>query len=218
MLPLTLSIPKPLLRIGNKTIIDYIFDAFPAEIDEVIIVVGYLKKKILEHLGAKYQGRPIRYVTQTVLDGSATALLVTSSLFLPKERFLIVYGDELPVGKEIELCLAHKYSWLCCPNDKPQQSGIATIDGAGRIIEVIEKPDNPASNMSAAGIMVVDGDIFNYSPVAHANGEYYLTSLMDQFLKEHPVQAVVSHPRPPFISPDELQKIKILEDGRPIIL
>ncbi len=209
MLPLTLSVPKPLLRIADKTILDYIFESFPEEIDSVIIVVGYLKKKIQQYLGAKYQGRPIHYITQDVLDGSATALLTCRDLFMPKERLLVVYGDELPNQEEIFACLNHKYSWLCCPTDNPSQSGIATIDEKGYITEVVEKPENPSSKMSAAGIMVINSDIFNYEPIQHSNGEYYLSSLMGKFLKDYQIKAVFGRKRPPFISPDEIEKLTI---------
>lgn len=213
MLPLTLKVPKPLLRIGNKTVLDYIFDSLPEEIDSVIVVVGYLKKKIQQHLGSRYQGRPIRYVTQSVLDGSATALLTTKDFFLPNERFLIVYGDELPTKQEVTDCLKHEFTWLCAPAEHPRQSGIATIAPDNRIMEVIEKPANPVSNLSAAGIMVVNSDIFTYQPIQHSNGEFYLTSLMNQFLQFHLVQAVRGNMRPGFVSPDELQKITLGQFG-----
>ena len=213
MLPLTQKIPKPLLRIGNKTILDYIFDALPSEVDQVIMVVGYLKKKIQEQLGAKYQGRPIRYVTQEVLDGSATALLTCQDFFLPHERFLIVYGDELPTTEEIGDCLAHEFSWLCTPAENPRQSGVVTTSQDGRVTGVVEKSEHPPSNISAAGIMVVNSDIFAYKPVQHANGEYYLTSLMSQFLADHHVQAVYGRMRPAFVSPDDMNKITLDQYG-----
>lgn len=209
MLPLTLKIPKPLLRIGDRTILDYIFEALPTEIDQAILVVGYLKKKIQQHAGNRFQGRSIRYVTQDILNGSATALLCCRDLFLPHERFLIIYGDEMPTKKEIIDCLRHEYSWLCCPADNPRQSGIATIGPDGNIKEVIEKPEKPVSDLSAAGIMVINSDIFNYVPTQHSNGEFYLTSLMNQFTARHQVQAVFGHKRPAFVSPDELEKISL---------
>ena len=210
MLPLTRSVPKPLLRIKNKTILDYIFAALPEEIDHVVIVVGYLKKKIQEHIGNRYQGRSIRYVTQEVLSGSATALLCAKELFLPHERFLLIYGDDMANREEVVSCLSFEYSWVCAPSEYPRVSGIATIGEDRCIVEVIEKPEHPKSNMSAAGVMVIGSEIFNYTPTRHLNGEFYLTSLMNQFVKNYKVHAVIGDPRPQFISPDEIVKLNLL--------
>lgn len=207
MLPLTQDIPKPLLRIGNQPILDYIFEALPAEVETVIMVVGYLENKIRMHLGSRYQGKNIRYVRQKELTGTATALLTVRDLIQKKERFLIIYGDELPTMEEIKNCLYQEYSWLCCKSSNPKQSGIAVIDGNKKILKVIEKSENPPSDLSAAGIMVVNGSIFDYTPTQHENGEYYLTSLMNFFIESNDVYAVYGRQRPPFLSPDEIEKI-----------
>ncbi|TSC55275.1 MAG: nucleotidyl transferase [Parcubacteria group bacterium Greene0416_79] len=170
MLPLTRSVPKPLLRIKNKTILDYIFAALPEEIDHVVIVVGYLKKKIQEH----------------------------------------IVGDDMANREEVVSCLSFEYSWVCAPSEYPRVSGIATIGEDRCIVEVIEKPEDPKSNMSAAGVMVIGSEIFNYTPTRHLNGEFYLTSLMNQFVKNYKVHAVIGDPRPQFISPDEIVKLNLL--------
>ena len=182
MLPLTRTVPKSLLRIGNKTILDYIFEALPGEVDQVIIVVGYLKKKIQEHLGARYQGKAIRYVVQDVLDGSATALLCCRELFLPGERFLLVYGDEMPIPQEIRDCLADRYSWLCCPADNPKESGIVTASDDGRIIAVVEKPEHTLADIKP-GLVVFcvevqdPGNLFT-KPVLAFVGDSTITSFI----------------------------------------
>ncbi len=214
MLPLTRTIPKPLLRVGNRTIIDYIFEALPEPVDEAVVVVGYLKKKIQEHIGYQFQGRRIRYVNQDVLNGTATALHCAKDLFAPSERFMTIYGDELPIKEEMDRCVVEEFSWLCYPTDTPQQSGIAELDQSGRILSVIEKPINPLSNIAAAGVMVMNSDIFFYPLAQHDNGEYYLTALMNDFVKDHAVMAVVGEKRPGFTSPDEIEKIEMWQDSR----
>lgn len=207
MLPLTQDIPKPLIKIGNQPILDYIFDALPAEVDTVIMVVGYLENRIRVYLGSCYQGKNIRYVRQEELTGTATALLTTRDLFQKDERFILIYGDELPTSEEIKACLSKEYSWLCCKSNNPKQSGIADMDESGKILEVIEKPENPKSDMSAAGIMVINSSIFDYPLVKHENGEYYLTALMNGFVKDNDVYAVYGRQRPPFLSAAEVNKI-----------
>lgn len=216
MLPLTSAIPKSLLRVGNQTILDGIFDSLPKEIDEVIMVVGYLKKKIQEHVGVRYQGRTIRYVVQETLNGTAVALFCCRDLFAPGERFLVIYGDELPMAEEIIACLARPYTWLCYHTDHPEQSGIATVDSMQRIISVEEKPLHPASNLAATGVMVIDTSIFAYPLERHANGEFYLSSLMNHFLPEHEVYAVYGEQRPGFNSPDEMEKIILWKKAKEV--
>lgn len=151
-------------------------------------------------------------MVQEVLSGSATALQCAQDLFLPRERFLLLYGDELTNAEEVRNCLAHEFSWACCPVENPSASGIAEIDPEGYIVRVVEKPEHPISNLAAAGVMVMDSRIFAYRPVPHSNGEYYLSSLMNQFARDHRVRAVIGKPRPPFISPDEIEKLNSIPD------
>lgn len=203
MRPLTLTTPKPLLKIQGKPIIDYIFDALPEEIDEVIVTVWYLADKIKEYLGNEYKGRKIHYVEGSPA-GNVVGFINSKPYFTKGERFLVLYGDEIQPKDEIEQALKHKYGWVCVPVKDPTSSGIATLDESKIIIEVVEKPKNPTSNLAAAGTIVVDTDIFKYEPIKHENGEYYLSSMMGQFIKDHPVHAIFGKPRPPTTSPEDL--------------
>lgn len=207
MRPLTLKTPKPLLKINSKTILDHIFDALPKEIDKVILVVGYLKEKIQKRVGNFYRGRPINYVIQKKLNGTAGGVILCKKFFTKGERFLILYGDDIQFKDEIKKCLSYKYSWLCFPVDKPRLSGIANVLKNGRISEVVEKPENPKSKLAAAGSIVVDTDIFRYRPKKDKKTrEYYFTSIMNQFLKKHRVSAVLGKKRVSLTSPSDLRK------------
>ena len=64
MRPLTLELPKPLIKVAGKPILEHILDALPPEIDEVILVVGYKADMVKQHFGDSYHGRHIRYVYQ----------------------------------------------------------------------------------------------------------------------------------------------------------
>src|SRR3989304_9455125 len=77
MEPLSSKLPKPLLPIGNKPLIVYHIEYLKElEIDEVIIVAGYLKEKIVEYLGdGEKFGIKIRYVSQKKALGIAHAVL-----------------------------------------------------------------------------------------------------------------------------------------------
>lgn len=211
MMPLTENTPKPLLRLRDKTLLDHIFDVLPSEVDEVIIVVKYLADKIKQHCGNFYKERKIYYAEGSD-NGSAYSLLAVRSFIKEQERFLIIYGDELPSRDEIERCLNNSYAWLCYEVADPRLSGIATIADDGRILEVIEKPTNPKSHWAATGVMLANSDIFKYEPARNKNGEYYLSSLMSQFARDHRVTAVKTvidvSARPHFTSPADIDPIQ----------
>lgn len=207
MRPLTLKTPKPLLKINGKVILDDIFDALPKEIDRVILVVGYLKEKIQKYVGHFYKGRSVDYVIQKKLNGTASAVILCKDFFSKGERFLVLNGDEVQQKEEIKKCLKHRYCWVLTPANDPKTAGIAQVQKNGRIKEVIEKPKRPKSNWSAAGTIVVDTDVFKYRSKKHSKTkEYYFTSMMDQFLKKHPVYAVFGKKRIPLTSPSDLRK------------
>jgi len=204
MQPFTLDTPKPLLKIQGKAIIDYVFDALPDEIDEVIITVKYLADKIKEYLGENYKGSRIFYVEGSE-NGNAIGFAACRPHFQEGERFLVMYGDEPQRRAEIEECLKHQYSWVCTSVPDPRVVGVAIIDAGHRILEVVEKPEYPKSNWSAMGTIVVDTNIFRYAPRLHRNGEYHFSSMLDQFVRDYTVRAVYGVRRPMLSSPADLE-------------
>jgi len=74
--PLTLTRPKPLLKVVNKPILAWHLDALRAVIDEAILVVGYRGDMVREAFGAAYNGLPLRYVEQTEQLGTGHAVLL----------------------------------------------------------------------------------------------------------------------------------------------
>jgi len=208
MRPLTDDTPKPLLKVAGKTFLDHIFDAFPPEIDEAVLAVGYLGDKIREYCGSRFKGRTIRYAEGSLL-GNAYSFLAARPFVEEGERFVVIYGDELVQRSELEACLKHPYAWLCYEVADPRKSGIATIDHAGRILEVVEKPERPSSSWAATGIAVADADLFGYAPEQYRGGDYYFSTLMNKFLKDHVVMAVRSSlSRPQLTCPEDLELLE----------
>jgi len=86
LMPLTEKIPKCLIKIGNKSIIEYQLDAIEhAGIEEAVIIVGYLKKMIIDLIGSAYKNiHRITYIENP--DYSKTNTIY--SLFLAKKEFI----------------------------------------------------------------------------------------------------------------------------------
>ena len=100
---LTETLPKPLLELDGKTLLEYKLDALPESVDGVVMVIGYLGDRIRERLGEAYAGIPITYVTQDVLDGTAGALW-TARPYLDG-RFVVMMGDDIYAKEDVATCL-----------------------------------------------------------------------------------------------------------------
>jgi len=208
MMPLTSDIPKPLLKYRGKTNLDHLFTALPKEIDEALIVVKYLGEQIKAHCGNEFHGRKISYVKGS-LDGNAIGLINTKKYFNEGERFAIAYGDEVISSPEIiNDCMTYEFSWLCYKTPNPKVVGIAELDNEGYIKDVEEKPENPKTDIAANGFMIVNTDIFDYTPEFHEKKEYFLSDLMKIFVHKHKVKAVLSStPNPQITVPEDLERL-----------
>lgn len=207
MLPLTLSVPKPLLMIGGKTVLDHIFEAFPEEITEAIVVVRYFGEKIKDYCGEAFHGRKIQYAEGSE-KGNAYTFLAAKPFVKDNERIMVLYADELPSAENMKKCLAHEYSWLCKETARPKSAGVVRFRKDGTIEEIVEKSDNPPSNIAAIGLMVLSSEVFQYKPVPNANGEYYLSSMMNDFLKNEKVYAVLTKGGCSLTTPDDIPKVE----------
>jgi len=85
--PLTDYLPKALLPIGNKPIIEHQIEILRRlGVDEIAVVVGYLKEKVVERLG-----RDVKYFEDKLIKGTATALLAAKNFI--DDDFILLYGD-----------------------------------------------------------------------------------------------------------------------------
>lgn len=73
--PHTHHIPKPLVRVAGKPVLDYLLDdLLDAGVAEMIFVVGHLEAAIRAHIADRYPQISPRYVVQEVQDGTAGAI------------------------------------------------------------------------------------------------------------------------------------------------
>lgn len=182
--PLTDNTPKPMLKILNKPILAHILDSLPEEINEVILVVGYLKEKILNYFGNNFGRFQIQYVNQSGRLGTYHALTLCKDLIKDNERFLMLYADDLHGKEGLAKCVNYaEYSLLIFESENPNKFGAVELDETNYIIGIEEKPEHPRTNLVSTGVMVLDKNIFKYPARQHPNGEYYLTSSIDQMIQ-----------------------------------
>ncbi len=208
MLPLTLERPKPLIKVSGKTIIEYVLDALPEEIDEVIIVVGYKSHMIQEHLGDSYNGLPIRYVFQWMQAGTAHALSIARPFITG--TFLLLNADDILGAKALKEAVKYPLAILAAPHAEPQKFGVIKKREDGTMESIIEKPENPPTNLVSTGAMVLDERIFGYEAPRHEKGEYFITDPVSSLAAEYPMVVIEEPIWIPVGCPEDIAKAEAL--------
>jgi bifunctional UDP-N-acetylglucosamine pyrophosphorylase/glucosamine-1-phosphate N-acetyltransferase len=172
--PLTLTKPKPLLKVANITIIEHSLEQLRGIADEVIIVVGYKSEMIKDFLGENHRGMKIRYILQEETSGNASALNLAKEYI--KDRFVLMFGDDLYSRVDIRNLLKYENAILAQKVDNPSNFGVLKVEG-DKFLEVVEKPQEFISDLVNVGCFVFSPEIFKVLDDIKLSqrGEYELT-------------------------------------------
>ncbi|VVB58575.1 Bifunctional protein GlmU [Candidatus Anstonella stagnisolia] len=162
--PYTYSIPKPMLPLGSRPILQFVIENMKrAGIDEIYLTVGYLKSQIIEYFGSGEKfGVKLHYVSEEVEQNTAGSTLPLSKEF--DEPFVVGMGDHLSSIDIKEMLTFHKEKGGIATiglkrQGVPLEYGIAEVKD-GRITSFREKPI--LQNFVNAGVYVFDPKIFSY--------------------------------------------------------
>jgi bifunctional UDP-N-acetylglucosamine pyrophosphorylase/glucosamine-1-phosphate N-acetyltransferase len=186
MRPLTDTIPKPLIPVCGKSILEHIVDALPSQINELVLVVGYMKEQIEDYCGHEYKGRKVTYVVQDdFAGGTGAALMLTKDVV--RGKFLFMYGDDIHGSKVLAEAIVQDHAILASVSDTPERFGVLVQNEDGTLQSIIEKPANPPSNLINIGGFVLTPAIFDYEVPHSASGELYATDMLTEYAKDFPV-------------------------------
>ena len=166
------EIPKPMLIIGEKPILEHQIDCLKkSNIDEVIIVIGHLGEKIKAYFddGSKL-GIKLTYFEEDPNKPLGTA----GSLYYLKEEiaedFILVFGDvffSIDFNKMIEFHKSNKSdaTLLTHPNSHPFDSDLVVVEENNRVKQFDSKENNrnyDYKNLVNSGIYIFSPKIFEY--------------------------------------------------------
>lgn len=165
--PLTYTNAKQLIPVANKPILFRVIESIrDAGINDIGIVVGSTAEKIKEAVGRGGRwGVNITYIPQDEPLGLAHAVKISHD-FLGDDRFVMFLGDNVIQGGISPLISQFASSeWnsqiVLTRIDHPEQYGVAELGDDGRIVRLIEKPQNPPSNLALVGIYMFDHHVFD---------------------------------------------------------
>ncbi len=177
--PLTMTKPKPLLRVAGETIIEHNLNQLKGVSDEVFLVIGYKEKMLKKYLGAKYGKIKISYIMENERLGTAHALGMAKEKI--KNNFIVMYGDDLYSKKDIKKCLPHKNCVLAKKVTDPSRFGVLIIAN-GKVKQIKEKPKEFISDLANTGLYVLNEKIFEAikNVKKSERGEYELTDAISE--------------------------------------
>ena len=215
--PLTLTRPKPLLKVANKTLLEHNLDNLNGIVDEVIIIVGYKKEMIKKFLRNKYKNLRIKYVVQQKQLGTGNALLTAEKYI--KNEFISLSGDDIYSKKDFKNIIKNKYSILAKKVENPQLFGVIAEKNK-ILINLIEKPKKFVSNLVNTGLYKLDKKIFSLIKKLKKSkrNEYELTDAIKDLSKVEKINCIISKYWIPVVYPLDLLKAdRMLRKNKDII-
>jgi len=215
MQPLTFDTPKPMLKLLGMPLLEHIINELPREVDELILVVGYLGNQIVSHFGNRYRNMQITYVVQPEKLGTYNALELCRPYLTEEERFLMLYADDLHGMDGLKECVAKgDMALMVAYVEDPRKFGVTEIDAKGQIIAIEEKPEYPKSHWVSTGVLMLTSDVFRYPARLHLTGERFVTDSIAQMIQDgYSVYAVRSHFWLPIGYPQDLARAEEILKG-----
>lgn len=191
--PFTSAIPKELLPVGDKAVIQHAVEIMKlAGIEEVVIVVSPHKHGISDYLGSGQRfGMNFTYVIQEEKLGLANAVMAGEHVI--DGSFAVVLGDNFLDPKTFLSDLVNYH----VQNEADASIGVSEVKDVtrcgiisykgDRILDMVEKPslEEAPSRLGAAGIYVFERSIFHFIKETKPGfrGEYQLTDSISLAIK-----------------------------------
>ncbi|NLV08041.1 UTP--glucose-1-phosphate uridylyltransferase AglF [Haloarcula rubripromontorii] len=185
--PLTDDLPKALVKVDGAPLLTHCLDELVSlDADEFVIVVGYRQEQIIDYYGDSYDGVPITYVHQEEPAGLAHALLQAEQEI--EDDFMLMLGDNVFRGNLDTVVQRQQEQRVDCaflveevPESEASRYGVCVTNKYGEITDVVEKPDDPPSNLVMTGFYTFSPAIFKACSLVQPSdrGEYELSDAID---------------------------------------
>ncbi|MCX6054718.1 MAG: sugar phosphate nucleotidyltransferase [Chloroflexi bacterium] len=173
--PLTLFMPKPMVPICNKPVMEHIIDLLAQhEIKTVVANLHYLPDQIERYFGnGQRWGVNLTYSLEKDLLGTAGAVKRVADIF--EESFFVLMGDAITDLDLTDMMKFHrqnkaKVTLALHPIEDPSCFGVVQVDKKGRILGFQDRPKagEERSNLANMGVYIVEPEILDLIPANNA--------------------------------------------------
>ena len=189
--PLTEDKPKGMVEVAGEPILTHCFEQLvDLGASELLVVVGYKKEAIIEHYGDAFEDIPITYAHQREQNGLAHALLTVEEHI--DDDFMLMLGDNVfdanledVVRRQREDRADAAFLVEEVPWDDAGRYGVCDTNKYGEVTDVVEKPDDPPSNLVMTGFYTFTPAIFHACHLVQPSnrGEYEISEAIDLLIR-----------------------------------
>jgi dTDP-glucose pyrophosphorylase len=184
MRELTAELPKPMIKVRGKPVLQYIVEGLRnAGVANLLVVVGYRADAVRDFLGngSRYDV-PVQYATQTIQDGTGRVVDLARD-FVGNRPFILAYGDILvdPANYERLVNVPDDVEAMLTVTlgEDVSKGGAVFLNEEMQLVDLREKskPGGPTSPWYNAGLYAFRPSIFDFTAKLKPSprGEYELT-------------------------------------------
>jgi len=167
--PLTDTVPKCLVPVGERTLLDIWLDALrDLGVEEVLLNTHHLADQVAAHVAQRVGDPPVRLLHEQTLRGSAGTLRAARGLLGTEPWFLALNADNLTDYDLAGLVAGHTAGATGClatltafHAERPSACGILDVDGSGSLVGFEEKPARPRSDLANAGMYAFSREVLD---------------------------------------------------------
>ena len=212
MKPLTNKLPKPMVKVLDKNLLEYKLESLPESITEIILVVGYKGNIIKKYFGNNYKNKKITYVFDKTISGTAHALWQAKSFL--KGRFIVMMGDDIYSRSSILKCSKYDWSIVCKPAQKSDGYNRVVFDKNKKIINFVTPETfyktNKKNGLIFTGLYSMTDEIFKYKPVKlKTKNEWGLPQTLLKISKNKDIKIIKDSFWISISSPNDIENAKL---------
>jgi NDP-sugar pyrophosphorylase family protein len=191
--PHTNTVPKPLLPVQGRPILDWIIGALPSQVDRLVVVVNYLGEQIEEYLKQQTHVKTAVTVKQTEPRGTGDALMSAKKL-IQSDRVMVLNGDDLIGRSDLESLGSVSAGILTHSVAEPEAYGIVFRKPDNTLEKLVEKPQGLASpQLANIGGYVFPKRVLDFQLPLSPRGEYEITDAVQMVSEQEPFHVVAAN-------------------------
>lgn len=214
MQPLTNTIPKPLLQVQGRPILEWSLLSLPAEVDHVMVVVNYLAEQVAEYMERQSIITSYSLVEQQPKPLGTGHAVQCSRPHLHSNEFMVLNGDDLYDSASLAALAEQPIGILGATRDNASKWGVLVVGENNQLSRIHEKPPEgmyPNPVLVNAGVYKFDSRIFEYELPLSSRGEYEITDYMTYLASSTEVSIVPGQFWNPIGTPQDLEQAQTLD-------